>query len=331
MEKRLEELEKEELNATKQKITTKKTALNKAKKQREKVAKGKKRPPVNKKQEIETPQIDLPEYEDDEGDEKCYESDEFEEEMERIRSKEKENHVETFDHHMIDADKYDKEIETKVSSYEDNFYATIFLYKKNHINFLWKFTDDPLKPVGKKHAEYPTVSTKKCLYCHKTPPFFPIFIPKSYDCMKKVYILQREPFCSLGCAKITIIQRNKYNIGQQVGLLFSFARKFLGYKHDSIPFVPLSAREDYSYYGTMTEKEWEEKKEQSCVLVQNPPVLFVETFLEEHEIRKREQEKKSLIQQNYQIGPTSEQQLKYTQEIKRVVENAKKGKVTSDK
>lgn len=216
-----------------------------------------------------------------------------------------------------------KEIEERNALNEDNSLSTIKLYKKNHIKHLHRFTDDPLKPCGKEFSEYPTFCNKKCNYCHEYIKGIPIFPPYTFDKTRRVYILSRDPFCKLEHAKAAIYRRNKSNMGQQLGLLTSFAREFLGLDIQTISSIPINAMEDFSYYGTMSKTEWETKESSVITMVKQAPILFVDTFLEEHDIKKKEQERKEIFNKIHSIRATEDQQAKYKENIDRVLKAQK--------
>lgn len=222
-----------------------------------------------------------------------------------------------------------REIEERTAQNEDNILTTVKLYKRNHIQHLFRFADDPLKPCGKPYADYPRTSDKKCLYCHKkiskVGTGIPIFAPYRYDKQRSVFILTRDPYCSKpGHAKLSILFRARSNTAQQITLLGWFLREFLGFPIESITSVPLSARADFSYYGTMTEEQYEEAEQKVTVVVKEPPALFVETFLEQHDIQKKEEDRKKIFHKLHSIRATPQQQLNFKENTLRVVKEAQK-------
>jgi hypothetical protein len=139
------------------------------------------------------------------------------------------------------------------------------LYKKECISHhcSYRFLDDPLK-TKKTYADYPKkndpcMADKKCLYCHKPSAEFdgdPVFPPCKWDINRRKWALSRDVFCSRECAKTMTKQRFGSNSWQRIGFLGKFCREFLNLPDSCSGAVPLSARKDFSFYGTMTEEEW---------------------------------------------------------------------------
>lgn len=111
-----------------------------------------------------------------------------------------------------------RDIEEKTAQNEENLLSTVKAYKKNHIQHLYRFTDDVLKPLGKTLTAYPKTCDKKCLYCHERFTGIPIFPPHKLEKPANVFVLTRDAHCSPKHAKLSIILRNRTNWSQQVSL-----------------------------------------------------------------------------------------------------------------
>jgi hypothetical protein len=97
-----------------------------------------------------------------------------------------------------------KDIEEKTAQNEENILSTIKLYKKNHIRHLFRFGDEPSKPVGKGTEQYPRTCDKRCLYCREFFTTIPIFPPIKLEKPTNVFVLSRDVFCSKIHAKIPL-------------------------------------------------------------------------------------------------------------------------------
>lgn len=206
------------------------------------------------------------------------------------------------------------------SSNEENTLSMIKLFQKNHIRHLFRFSTDQEKDKNMSYNEYPKKTDKCCVICQRPITGLPIFTPLKFDKFRKVYVLIKEPHCSLEHCKSSILMGGRSNVAQQTALLSHFARNFLGLPDcKTISTIPLSAMKKCSDFGYLTEEEYYEKLSQVNVTILEPPAIFVETGLQEVDIKKREMQRKMNFDRIHSLRAGPQQQAKYKETIERII------------
>lgn len=185
--------------------------------------------------------------------------------------------------------------------------------------------------VQRKFDDYPRSWSCDCEGCAHPFAGLPHFPVERHDATRDVFYLMPYGCCTASCVRVTLMRLRSATMFEQLALSALFARRFLGHPCEPILALPPQAIRGRSPGGFLSIEEFRAQSSGGVRsgLVRQPPMFFIETWMEETDISAQKRREQLQFERSHAAQSTEEQQQKYLENIERVGRQNRAKKTTA--